>query len=412
MTNRKKLRGNIVTPNAVVYGDLVFEDTIVAIEAIAKEAIAQEAIAKEAIAQKASKTPSLASPGSTPLAPHSSACLVEPDAPIILPGFVDLHIHGGGGADVMQGGQAVKTLAAYHASVGTTALMATTVTAPFDQLAEIITGVGATMARQHSARTAKHGCPESRVLGVHLEGPYISPHKLGAQPDHVQSFDREQLTELGLGEITKIVTVASECVGEPDQLAWLAAQGVKVQLGHSAASYEECEAALCAGAHGFTHLFNAMTGFHHRQPGVVGAALAHATYSELIADGIHVHPGAIKAALRAIPKLYCVSDATAAAGMPDGQFALGDHLVTKCPNGVYLPDGTLAGSSSCLYDALKTMIAVGESWPSAVRRVATYPADYAQMPHIGRLQPGCMSDIVVLEPNLQIREIYLSGNLL
>lgn len=371
MTNRKKLRGNIVTPNAVVYGDLVFENTIVAIEAVKD----------------------------TPAA----------DAPMILPGFVDLHIHGGGGADVMQGGTAVETLAAYHASVGTTSLMATTVTAPFEQLAEIIEGVGATISRQQKGQLT---LAESRVLGVHLEGPYISPKKLGAQPDHVQSFDREQLQQLGLGDITKIVTVASECVGEPEQLGWLAAQGVRVQLGHSAASYEECEAALCAGAHGFTHLFNAMSGFHHREPGVVGAALAHATYSELIADGIHVHPGAIKAALRAIPKLYCVSDATAAAGMPDGQFALGDHLVTKCPNGVYLPDGTLAGSSSCLYDALITMIGVGESWPSAVRRVATYPADYAKMPNIGRLELGCLSDIVVLEPNLQIREIYLNGNLL
>lgn len=368
MANIKKLRGNIVTPTGVVYGDLLFDAAIVAIEARSAQP--------------------------------------EPEASYILPGFIDLHIHGGGGADTMQGADAIATLRSYHGSVGTTSVMATTVTAPFPQLKSIIGAIGEAMTIPASSLVG------SRVLGAHLEGPYISSAKLGAQPDFVQVFERGQLDQLGLGSITKIITLASECLTDLAEVAWLTTKGVKVQLGHSAGSYEQAHAALEAGAHGFTHLFNAMSAFHHREPGVVGAALAHAGYSELIADGIHVHPGAIRVALRSIPKLYCVSDATAAAGMPDGTFALGDHLVTKCPNGVYLPDGTLAGSSSCMYDALKTMLSLSGDWVEAVHRVATYPADYLGLPQLGRLAEGCVADVVVLHPDQRIKDVYFSGNLL
>lgn len=367
MANIKKLRGNIVTPTGIQYGELSFGDRIIAIDA--------------------------------PSAPRKGEVH-------ILPGYIDLHIHGGGGADAMEGSKALHTLSGYHGSVGTTSIMATTVTAPFPELKSIIAAIAEAQAVPDRDRRG------SRVLGAHLEGPYINRAKLGAQPDFVQSFAREQLEELGLGTTTKIVTLASEALADLDDLSWLAAKGVRVQLGHSAGSYEQGCAALSAGAQGFTHLFNAMSAFHHRKPGMVGAALAHATYSELIADGVHVHEGAIQVALRAIPKLYCVSDATAAAGMPDGAFKLGDHTVQKCPNGVYLPDGTLAGSSSCMHDALLTMLAIDGDLPKAVDRVATYPADYIGRMDLGRLHPGCMADMVVLGADRSIIDVYLGGNLL
>lgn len=363
----KKLRGNIVTPTGIQFGELSFADRVLAIDV--------ESTAKKGEVH-------------------------------ILPGFIDLHIHGGGGADAMQGRAALDTLCGYHGSVGTTSLMATTVTAPFPELKGIITAIAEAQAVADSERRG------SRVLGAHLEGPYINRAKLGAQPDFVQSFDREQLEQLRLGTTTKIVTLASEALADLTELSWLAAKGVRVQLGHSAGSYEQVRAALSAGAQGFTHLFNAMSAFHHRKPGMVGAALAHATYSELIADGVHVHEGAIQVALRSIPKLYCVSDATAAAGMPDGAFTLGDHTVKKCPNGVYLPDGTLAGSSSCMHDALLTMLAIDDDWLAAVNRVATYPADYIGRHDLGRLMPGCMADVVVLGGDRSIKDVYLAGNLL
>src|SRR5438045_949202 len=138
-------------------------------------------------------------------------------------------------------------------------------------------------------------------------------------------------------------TAAAEDAGEVEAVEARVAAGYKGQNGHTLGSYEDGVEALARGAGDFTHLFNAMTALHHREPGMVGAALAHATYSEIIPDLLHAHPGAIRVALRSIPCLYCVTDSTAAAGMPDGQYKLGRHKVTKCLGGVRRADGTLAG---------------------------------------------------------------------
>jgi N-acetylglucosamine-6-phosphate deacetylase len=154
------------------------------------------------------------------------------------------------------------------------------------------------------------------VLGVHLEGPYINPGKIGAQPDFARPLVSDEIRQLDARAPIRLITLAPEVDGNVDVIESLVAAGYQVQLGHSLATYEQSVEALARGARGFTHLFNAMSGMHHREPGVVGAALAHAQYAELIPDLLHVHPGAIRVALRAIPHLYCVSDSTAAAGMP------------------------------------------------------------------------------------------------
>src|SRR3978361_169701 len=156
----------------------------------------------------------------------------------------------------------------------------------------------------------------------------------------------------------------------------MAARGVRVQLGHSLGTYDDAVNALKHGARGFTHLFTAMSPLHHRDPGMVGAALAHAEYAELIPDLLHVHPGAIRAALRAIPRLYCVTDSTAATGMPDGSYTLGRQTVHKCLGGVRLADGTLAGSTLTMDQALRNMVGLGLSVEDASRRVATHAADF------------------------------------
>ena len=163
-----------------------------------------------------------------------------------------------------------------------------------------------------------------------------------------------------------------------------------VQIGHSAGSYEDGVAALAAGATGFTHLFNAMTGLHHREPGMAGAALAHAQRAEIIPDLLHVHPGAIRVALRAIPGLYCVTDSTAAAGMPDGDYRLGRHTVTKCLGGVRLADGTLAGSTLTMDQALRNLVGLG---PVARRGLAPHLDARRRTPGPGRPRPagtGCL----------------------
>ena len=326
----------------------------------------------------------------------------RPEA-IVLPGFVDLHVHGGGGHDIMEGGDALARVAQLHARHGTTAMLATTMTAPMADLDQAFAAMHA-VGPQRSAAGA-------RVLGVHLEGPYISQEKLGAQPDFTRPMVVSELRRWHDLFPIRLITLAPEVPGNMDVIESLCAAGFRVQIGHSSGSYEDGKQALKKGAGSFTHLFNAMTGLHHRTPGMVGAALAHAAYAEIIPDLIHVHPGAIRVALRAIPGLYCVTDSTAAAGMPDGEYRLGRHSVTKCMGGVRLADGTLAGSTLTMDQALRNLVGtVGLSLSDASRRVSTHAADYLGATDRGRLSVGAWGDAVLLDRDLQLTDVWIEGS--
>ncbi|MDP5008954.1 MAG: N-acetylglucosamine-6-phosphate deacetylase [Glaciimonas sp.] len=304
------------------------------------------------------------------------------DDDYILPGFIDLHVHGGGGKDVMDAGDAVYVIAATHARHGTTSMLATTMTSPPSDLEHALKAIG------HACWERKPGT--ARVLGAHLEGPYINPEKLGAKPDYVQ--------ESTVDEVERLIA-----------LSVLSNAGMRVQIGHTLGTYEDGVQALQHGASGFTHLFNAMSAFHHREPGMAGAALAHAQYSELIPDLIHVHPGAIKTALRAIPNLYCVTDSTAATGMPDREYMLGRQVVHKCMGGVRLADGTLAGSTLTMDQALRNLVSLGLEIADASRRVSTYAADHLGLHDRGRLIQGSFADMVVLDRQLNLKAVYVEG---
>lgn len=334
--------------------------------------------------------------------PIASEAVLRAGAPIVLPGFVDLHVHGGAGFDVMQGGEAVAEVARCHARHGTTALLATTMTAPLREIEAALRALApACRARPQQG---------ARVLGVHLEGPYISHRRLGAQPSFARPLDLAEVRALHAIAPVRLITLAPEVQGHLEQIAPLRQAGFVVQLGHSSGSYEVAVAALERGASGFTHLFNAMTGLHHRDPGMVGAALAHAQHAEIIPDLQHVHPGAIRAALRAIPGLYCVTDSTAATGMPDGEYALGQQRVHKCLGGVRLADGTLAGSVLTMDQALRNLVfTLGLPLDEAARRVSTCAADHLGASDIGRLQPGAMADLVVLDRQLALRRVLIEG---
>jgi N-acetylglucosamine-6-phosphate deacetylase len=320
---------------------------------------------------------------------------------LILPGFVDLHVHGGGGADVMDGNGAVDTVARIHARHGTTSLLATTMTAPRSDLEQALADVGRAM------RERPRGA--ARVLGVHLEGPFINPGRLGAQPGFARSATIEELGALNALAAIRVLTLAPELAGHLDFIRQLKIAGIVAQIGHSSGSYEDGVAALDAGAGGFTHLFNAMSELHHRKPGMVGAALAHAEYAEIIPDLLHVHPGAIRVARRAIPKLYCVTDSTSGAGMPDGTYHLGSQTVTKCLGGVRLADGTLAGSVLMMDQALRNLVSIGIAPGDAVRHLATNPADYIGERQRGRLHCGAHADIVVMSAELQLTHTFVEG---
>lgn len=322
--------------------------------------------------------------------------------PLILPGFIDLHVHGGGGRDVMEGGDAAATIAQRHAAHGTTALLATTMTAPMADLQAAFEGLRTVVAKQRPA--------SARILGVHLEGPYINPGRLGAQPDFARPVSLDELASLNALAPIRLVTLAPEIAGNMEAIGQLITAGYRVQIGHTAGSYDDGVQALKRGAVGFTHLFNAMSGLHHREPGMVGAALANARYAEIIPDLLHVHPGAIQVALRAIPCLYCVTDSTSATGMPDGDYLLGRQTVTKCMGGVRLADGTLAGSTLTMDQALRNLVQVlGLGLAEASRRVSTHAADYLGLADRGRLVPGAWGDVVVLDRDLQLTGVYAQG---
>ena len=322
--------------------------------------------------------------------------------PFLLPGFIDLHVHGGAGRDIMEGGDAALQVARRHAEHGTTALLATTMTAPMEDLRASLAPIG---------ELCRAGAPgAARVLGLHLEGPYINQGKLGAQPDFARPVSLAELRELDALAPIRLLTLAPEVPGNMEAIAALVAAGFRVQVGHTLGTYEDGVQALERGALGFTHLFNAMTPLHHRMPGMVGAALAHARFAEIIPDLLHVHPGAIRAALRCIPGLYCVTDSTAATGMPDGEYRLGRQSVTKCLGGVRLADGTLAGSTLTMDRALRNLVdVIGVPLDDAARRLATHAADFLGLADRGRLVHGAWADVVVLDRELRVQEVLVEG---
>jgi N-acetylglucosamine-6-phosphate deacetylase len=365
------LQGNILTPAGFVHGSLVLD--------------AQGRIAGIT---------------GTPL---DAATARDNGAPMLLPGFVDLHVHGGAGHDIMEGGDAALQVARLHARHGTTSLLATTMTAPQADL-DMAFAAMAPLCAQRAPNAA-------RVLGVHLEGPYISEARLGAQPPFARPASVAEIHRLHAMAPIRLITLAPEVGGNDALIAQLVAEGFKVQLGHTTGSYEQGVAAMRCGATGFTHLFNAMSALHHREPGMVGAALAHAEFAEVIPDLLHVHPGAIHAALRAIPKLYCVTDSTSAAGMPDGDYKLGRHTVTKCMGGVRLADGTLAGSVLSMDQALRNLVnTLGLDVADASRRVSTYAADHMGLQDRGRLAVGAWGDVVVLNRDLELQAVLVEGH--
>jgi N-acetylglucosamine-6-phosphate deacetylase len=310
-------------------------------------------------------------------------------------------VHGGAGFDVMDGHDALQAICHLHAQHGTTGLLATTLTAPFSELEASFKGV---------AQCLSHPVPGSAtVLGVHLEGPYINAAKLGAQPDFARPFSMDEIHALHRISPLRVITIAPELPGHVEAIEGLLTLGIRIQLGHSAGTYDEACQALQAGATGFTHLFNAMTGLHHRDPGLVGAALAHATYAEIIPDLIHVHAGALQAAARSIPKLFSVTDATAATGMPDGPYQLGRQKVFKCLGCVKLADGTLAGSALTMDQAFRNWVQLGCSVQEASLKTSTNAADFLGEHLRGRLQPGLFADMVMLDQRLNLKDVWVKG---
>ena len=349
----------------------------------------------------------------------AAAVRIDAEGGWICPGFVDIHVHGGGGADVMDADpDALRTLARTHARYGTTSFLATTVTAPHEKLLEVAEVVARMAGRPgHPAGGAPTG--GAQLLGLHLEGPYINPRRAGAQnPAHMRPPNLRELEQLYevLGSAWRIITIAPELPGAEAAVRWLARRGVLVSMGHTDATHDEARAAVAAGVRHATHLFNAMRGWHHRDPGCIGAVLDDDRVgAEIVADGEHVHPSALRLAyrLKGPERLCLVTDCIRALDMPDGVYRLGDVDVLVRDGRARLAgrEDALAGSLLTMSGAVRTMVRLaGVPLRQAVTMASLNPARAAGVARAqGTLEPGKDGDVVVLDDDLAVRAVVVAG---
>lgn len=330
--------------------------------------------------------------------------------PFILPGFVDSHVHGGGGFDTMDGADGVTGMARFHVRHGVTTLLPTTITNPWNEVMKALSGVAEVMAGG-----GDHGMAD--LPGAHLEGPFISPHRLGAQPPFAALPTPDLVEEVLATGVVKVVTLAPEIEHAAEAARRFAAAGVRVSFGHTVATAEQVATVAAVvraggGLVGFTHLFNAMSQLGSREPGVVGAALADSdAYAELILDLHHVHPTSFRAALAAKPeRLHLITDAVRACGMGEGVSELGGQRVIVKDGAVRLEGGVLAGSVLTLDQALRNAVEQGRvDLPAASRALSGVPARYLGLTDRGEIEVGRRADLVVLDAELRVQDVFVAG---
>jgi len=334
----------------------------------------------------------------------TSAAVVDADGCRAVPGFIDLQCNGALGIDLASEPERLWELGAVLPRWGVTAWLPTIVTTPPEVVARALAAL---------AEGPPSGWTGAVPLGLHLEGPFLSADKKGAHPAAL-------LREPSLAAIdgwscdagVAVVTLAPELPGALEVIEALVDRGVRVSLGHSAATAAQADAAIAAGATWVTHLFNAMGPLHHREPGLVGAALADGRlHVGLIADGIHVHPGVVAAAQRALgERLTLVTDAVAALGVPTGEQRLGRGLVRVGDDGVRLADGTLAGSNLSMDQAVRNLVSfTGCAQETAIAAATDAPARVLDDRSRGHLQPGARADLVLVSADLEVRTTVIGG---
>ena len=330
----------------------------------------------------------------------------EPVAGVILPGFIDVHVHGGAGADFMDAtDEAAAAVTEFHARNGTTCMAATTLASSREDLHAAIRAIARNTRRPRAAE----------ICAVHLEGPYISLHRAGAQDvASIRPADIHELAALidEAPELHWMMTVAPEIEGARGLIEHFR-DLVLFSIGHTAANYGEAVNALEWGARHFTHLFNAMTGLNHREPGVVGAALVSAkATAELIADGIHVHPAVLRIATMLMPKrIALVTDAVRACGMPEGSYKLYGRDIRVTSGAVRLADGTIAGSTLTMQRAVQNMVELAGLPLEMVVPLATeVPARIlGARERKGKLAAGFDADVVVLTEKFEVERVLVRG---
>lgn len=349
---------------------------------------------------------------------------VDLDGHVVVPGFVDVHVHGVAGHDVLDGPDAVRDVAERLPRWGVTAFCPTTVACGPEALTQLFDGIA-------RIRTSGH-VTGARVLPAHLESNFINPEYRGAQPAAClrlppASPSLSPADDVGADRYTAedllatigayrsdvgIVTLAPELKGGLALVRALVSAGIRVSLGHSGATYDEAMAAVEAGARHATHLFNRMRPMTHRDPGLTGAVLASDEIAaELICDGVHVHPAAMRVAIAAKrpERVMAITDGTAGSGLPRGTRAtLGGQPITVGDTAT-LDDGTIAGSVLTMDRAFARLAGIGVPLPEAAAMCATTPARELGLQGLGVIAPGVRADLTVLDRNLRVRQTWVGG---
>lgn len=329
-----------------------------------------------------------------------------------IPGFVDVHIHGAGGRDVMEGSaDALASVTKTVARHGTTSMVATTVTASPDDTIRSVEGIAHYISQQHETDDTR-----AEVLGIHFEGPFLSPARRGVHPPEwlqlPSSEMLEKLLQAAAGN-AQILTIAPELLGAMPCIDAARNAGMVVAMGHTDATYEQARAAIAHGVHHAVHVYNAMRPFSHRDSGVIGAVLTSPEVSaELIADGVHVEETAMKVLLQAKgpEHMILISDGISATGMPDGKYILGKLEVTVSGGICRNSEGKLAGSTLTLDRALRNIVSLGVPLADAVRMLTLNPASLLGIEFKkGALRVGADADILLLDEGMQLTNVWVRG---
>lgn len=327
------------------------------------------------------------------------------------PGFIDIHIHGAGGCDTMDGNyDSLNTIAKTIANHGTTSFLPTTMTCSIEDIKKAVAAI---------SYAKNNGTDGANVLGTHLEGPFISPNMIGAQnPKYVQKPSVETFKEMVGDNVNAIVsiTLAPEVEGADELIKYLKTLGIVVSAGHSKATYDETIKGISCGISHSTHLFNAMTGLHHREAGVVGAVFDSDITTETISDGIHICYPSLRIAYRqkGIDKVLLVTDAMMACGMPDGKYSLGGQDVFVKDGAARLKEGNLAGSILTLDKAIRNVYKNSNYKLYEVVRMATINgAKFCKVDdRKGYIKEGYDADLVLFDENIDVKKVIINGKII
>ncbi|WP_432642248.1 N-acetylglucosamine-6-phosphate deacetylase [Acidaminococcus sp.] len=328
--------------------------------------------------------------------------IIDAQGAYVAPGFLNIHIHGCGGSDAMDGTrEALDTMSRLLASTGVTGFLPTTMTCSEEAIDRALSAI----------RDAQGHEPGAEILGANLEGPFISEKYKGAQKAcHIQKAHWESIEPYA--DILKILTLAPETLTDMEFIPRCCSHKIIVSLGHSDATFEEAARAISAGASHITHLYNAMSPLHHRRPGLVGAALTQPVTCELIADGIHIHPAALSLAVHAkgLDKIVLITDSMRACLLGEGESELGGQKVFVRDGRATLADGTLAGSILTMEKAVQNIWKFAHlTLPQAVQLATANPARELGFSDRGTLKTGQRADLAIFDDDFNILQTYKKG---